>query len=259
MKIAILNIVSLLSPLSFTLQGSASAPAFLKYLSNEPEVTFKGDKIIITVDNQKYETSIDYAEYDTQKHILRVFGKRYRVNAIEKNYVAEISIDSLFYTPQQIIYTYSDYINPNGLASISFTIENGFTSKYIVTTEYSISIGLANTISFAFSLFGIEGTDSTQQTASFTYKNSKSYSLSFSETISTTVSFNFNELPNNCYVNYGVVANVLEGRVKTYVQEHWFWGIYISECNENKKFQYCTDIFDTIIYKDKTTGREWWR
>ncbi len=220
-------------------------------------VVADGNTVTTYIAGRSFQTSGSNISYDKEQNIIRVYGERYRVYAVEKNYVAEINVSSLSYLADQIVNLYSTYTNPSGISKINYTITNGFTQDYSLSLQYEVTVGLASTVALGIEMHGVEGTTDMKMTTSYTYGGEKRYSLSYSTEISKSVELQLDQFPSDYYVNYGEVADILSGKVRTYVQEHWFFGVVISEDETNKDFQYLSNIRDSVILKDANTGEEY--
>ena len=222
-----------------------------------PYVTTTPDTITIHASYKvTYKTSTTHASYDTSKRILRVWGNKFRVWMVEKNYVAEIDVSSLSYSANNIIGLYTSYIDSNGISKLSIETTNTFTETYSVSYSTALTIGLGSTISYGLDMLGLEKTTSQETVESCKFERTEQYSSTFSSSVSKNVDFNLDEDLSNYYVTLGVVADVLKGKVTTYLEEHWFYGSYKAELNENKDFEFLTNIHDSVVYKNKSTGEE---
>lgn len=222
-----------------------------------PFVMVNGDYITIYTGTSKaYKANSPHVSYDSSKGVIRVYGNKYRPFIVEKNYVAEIDISSLSFHQNQIVGLYTSYTNPNGLSSINISTTKGFSKTYSLSYKTQITIGLASTISLGIEGMGLSATSNTQTIQSQSFSTTYEYSLTYSNSITKNVTMDLNKVPENCHVGCGVAANILRGKVTTYVEEHWFYGIKQTEYSSNNPFEYLSEIHDTLTAKNKSTGEE---
>lgn len=222
-----------------------------------PYVTSTADAITIHMGYKiTFQTSTSHASYDYKSHILKVWGDRFRVWAVEKNYVAEIDVSSLSYHSNQIIGLYTQYTNPDGISRLEISTTNSYTESYSVSYSQQMTIGLASTITFGFKAYGIEESTNSQLVEKNTFEKEETYSSNFSHSVTKNIEIDLDKDLSDSYVSFGVVANVLEGKITTYLEEHWFYGSYKAELKEDKKFKFLTNINDSLVYKNKSTGKE---
>ena len=223
----------------------------------KPYVTVDGDTITIhTAYTRTFKTNSSHATYDADRNIIRVYGNKYRVWMVEKNYVAEIDVSSLSYHLNQIIGLYTSYTNPNGMSHLSISTTKGFSENYSISYTKEITIGLASTITLGIEGIGLSATNNTEAIAKQSFSSTYGYSLTYSNSVTKNITVELKKIPENCLVSYGIAANILKGKVTTYVEEHWFYGIYKSEYSENNDFEYLADMRDTLVAKNKNTGAE---